>query len=252
MATSSLYFSFCPLLCSPFMSCTWGSLQFIYHKISPCTSALATARFRHHPALPHPWGGGTLAAFGPPQKVSEKPFKKHPSANQMGVKHTGKEKRTSLHANTTRTTARQTHRDKSVHRQRLKSARRRRGHFFSLLSGTHGFKQHLRHILQLLAQFTASLFGAVLMGLDHNGLLTASISTINALSAQGAREEPTRPTFTGTRKPVNFWSQGTLGLSVVAVYMCGYGPESTLVIYWHLHLLSSSEEAICHYGNVNM
>lgn len=90
------------------------------------------------------------------------------------------------------------------------------------------------------------------MALDHNGLLTTSISTINALSAQGAREEPARPTFTGTHKPVNFWSQGTLGLSVVAVYMCGYEPKSTLVIYWHLHLLSSSAEAICHYGNINI
>ncbi|TRY98344.1 hypothetical protein DNTS_025965 [Danionella cerebrum] len=39
--------------------------------------------------------------------------------------------------------------------RRTLSVRRQRGQIFSLLSGTYGFKQHLRHILQLLAWFTA-------------------------------------------------------------------------------------------------
>ncbi|KTG06014.1 hypothetical protein cypCar_00028853 [Cyprinus carpio] len=81
-------------------------------------------------------------------------------------------------------------------------------------------------IFDTFSSYSPSLL-RVLMALDHNGLLTTSISTINALSAQGAREEPARPTFTGTHKPVNFWSQGTLGLSVVAVYMCGPEHEQT-------------------------
>lgn len=104
--------------------------------------------------------------------------------------------------------------------------------------------------IRLFHNAADSPFQAVLMGLDHNGLLTTSISTINALLAQDAREEPARPTFTGTHKPVNLWSQGTLSISVVAVYMCGYGPKSTLAIYRHSHLLSSFS-SICHHGNVN-
>ncbi len=91
------------------------------------------------------------------------------------------------------------------------------------------------------------------MGLEHNGLLTASISTINALSAQGVREEPARPTLYWNSQTSQLLEPGHSRPFCGRLCICGgYEPKSTLVIYWHLHLLSSSEEAICHYGNVNM